>query len=108
MQRKKIRVLIMVGGLLAGGAMFGSSNAEAGATPAMLADTCAGCHGTNGISGGPAMPSIGGMTTEYLQTIMADFKSGDRPSTIMGRIAKGYNKAETAQIADHLARQSLG
>ncbi|MBF0358199.1 MAG: c-type cytochrome [Magnetococcales bacterium] len=108
MQRKKIRVLIMVGGLLAGGAMFGSSNAEAGATAAMLADTCAGCHGTNGLSGGPAMPTIGGMKTEYLQAIMAEFKSGERPSTIMGRIAKGYTKEETAKISDHLAMQPWG
>jgi sulfide dehydrogenase cytochrome subunit len=34
---------------------------------------------------------------------MADFKSGDRPSTIMGRIAKGYDVQETAMISKFFA-----
>jgi cytochrome subunit of sulfide dehydrogenase len=106
MQRKKIHMLVLAGGFLAGGMMFSSSEAEAGATAAMLANTCAGCHGTNGQSGGPAMPTIAGMPAEYLDTIMADFKSGDRPSTIMGRIAKGYDVKETALISKFFAKQS--
>ncbi|MBF0448219.1 MAG: hypothetical protein HQL67_08475 [Magnetococcales bacterium] len=105
MQRKKIHMLVLAGGLLVGGMMFNPSKAEAEATPAMLANTCAGCHGTNGQSGGPAMPSIAGMPSKFLTTIMADFKSGERPSTIMGRIAKGYDEAETKLIADYFAQQ---
>ena len=111
MQRRKIHMLVLAGGFLAGGMIFGSSNAvadshgmKAGATAAMLANTCAGCHGTNGQSGGPAMPTIAGMPAEYLETIMADFKSGERPSTIMGRIAKGYDKKETAAISKFFAK----
>ena len=103
MQRKKIHMLVLAGGFLAGGMMFNSSNAEAGATAAMLANTCAGCHGTNGQSGGPAMPTIAGMPAEYLNSIMADFKSGERPSTIMGRIAKGYTAEETDAISKFFA-----
>jgi cytochrome subunit of sulfide dehydrogenase len=103
MQRRKIHMLVLAGGFLAGGMMFGSSDAEAGATAAMLANTCAGCHGTNGVSGGPAMPTIAGMPAEYLDTVMADFKSGERPSTIMGRIAKGYDKKETTLISKYFA-----
>ena len=105
MQRKKIHMLVLAGGFLAGGMIFGSSNAEAGATAEMLANTCAGCHGTNGVSGGPAMPSIAGMKAKYLEQIMADFKSGDRPSTIMGRIAKGYDAKQTAAMAKFFAAQ---
>ncbi|MBF0381911.1 MAG: c-type cytochrome [Magnetococcales bacterium] len=103
MQRAKIHMVVLAGGFLVGGMMFGTSKAEAGATGAMLANTCAGCHGTNGLSGGPAMPTIAGMPAEYLDTIMADFKSGDRPSTIMGRIAKGYDVKETALISKFFA-----
>ncbi|MCG8122535.1 MAG: cytochrome c4, partial [Candidatus Thiodiazotropha taylori] len=33
-----------------------------GASASMLANTCAGCHGTNGASIGPASPSIGGIS----------------------------------------------
>ncbi|MBF0439660.1 MAG: cytochrome c4 [Magnetococcales bacterium] len=133
MQRKKIHMLILAGGLLGGLAFSTLSQAadppaaapaasaadaekaakEAAikaaiaappADAAMLANTCAGCHGTNGVSGGPAMPSIAGMPAPYLKTIMADFKSGKRPSTIMGRIAKGYTEEETALISDFLSK----
>ncbi|MEO5340886.1 MAG: cytochrome c4 [Magnetococcus sp. MYC-9] len=105
MQKRKIRALTVAGGLLAGVVLLGSSSAEAGATAAMLANTCAGCHGTNGVSGGPAMPTIAGMPAKYLKEVMAAFKSDKRPSTIMGRLAKGYSDEEIALIADFFAKQ---
>ena len=105
MQRSKIRTLTVVGGLLVGIVLLGSSSAEADVTGAMLANPCAGCHGTNGVSGGPAMPTIAGMPAKYFKAVMADFKSGKRPSTIMGRLAKGYSEEETALMADFFAKQ---
>ncbi|NGZ07022.1 MAG: cytochrome c4 [Magnetococcales bacterium] len=137
MQRKKIQMLVVAGGLLGALAWMNpllaadapaaapaaaapsaadaekaakeKAIAEAIAAPpaeaAMLANTCAGCHGTNGVSAGPSMPSIASMPAKYLEGIMADFKSGKRPSTIMGRIAKGYTEAETARIAEYLSKQ---
>lgn len=105
MQQKKIRLLVVVGGLLAGAILSGSSAAEAGITGEMLANTCAGCHGTNGVSAGPAMPTIAGMPARYLKEIMADYRSGKRPSTIMGRLAKGYSEEEVALMADFFAKQ---
>ena len=47
-------------------------------SPSMLANTCAGCHGTDGASAGDAMPIIGGMEKEYMQLALAEFKSGER------------------------------
>ena len=105
MQKSKISMLTVAGGLLLGVIMFGSS-AEAVSSASMLANTCAGCHGTNGVSGGPAMPSIAGMPAVYMKEIMADFKSGKRPSTIMGRLAKGYTEEENALMADFFAKQT--
>ncbi len=71
-----------------------------GASDAMLANTCAGCHGTNGASVGPAAPTIAGLSKDYFIEVMEGFASGEVPSTIMGRIAKGYNAGELAQMAD--------
>lgn len=105
MQQKKMRMLVVVGGLLAGAVVLGTSTAEAGISAEILANTCAGCHGTGGVSAGPAMPTIAGMPAPYLKAIMADFKSGKRPSTIMGRLAKGYSDEETALISDFFAKQ---
>lgn len=70
----------------------------------MLANTCAGCHGPNGKSLGPATPSIAGTSKEYFIQTMNDFKSGDRPSTIMMRIAKGYSDEDIALMADYFSK----
>ena len=75
-----------------------------GASDAMLANTCAGCHGTGGQSTGPATPTIAGLETDYFIYVMDAYKSGDRVNTIMGRIAKGYSDEEIAQMANHYAK----
>ena len=82
------------------------SNAVAGTpTAAMLANTCAGCHGTNGSSQGPASPTIAGISPDYFIETMEAYKSGERPSTIMTRIAKGYTEQEIELMAGFFAKQ---
>jgi sulfide dehydrogenase cytochrome subunit len=78
-----------------------------GASATMLANTCAGCHGTHGASAGPASPSLGGISNEYFKETMAGFASGDIKSTIMGRIAQGYNEDEIAAMADYFSKQKF-
>ncbi len=72
----------------------------AGASGAMIGRTCNGCHGTDGVSQGYA-PSLKGLPANYLKQTMQDFKSDKRPSTIMGRIAKGYSTDEIAAVAQY-------
>ena len=92
--------------LLAGGLALSSVAAAGGmATGSMLGNTCAGCHGTNGHSVGPASPSIAGLNEEYFVDKMAAYKDGSHHSTIMGRIAKGYSEEEIAALAKHFAAQ---
>ncbi|MCV6636436.1 c-type cytochrome [Candidatus Albibeggiatoa sp. nov. NOAA] len=74
---------------------------------AMLANTCAGCHGTNGASVGPASPIIGGLSAETISETMKAYKSGDRPSTIMGRIARGYTDEEIDAMAGFFCEQKF-
>ena len=76
-----------------------------GASASMLANTCAGCHGTNGASIGPASPSIGGMSAVYFEEVMQGFKSGEIKSTIMTRIAKGYTDEEITAMGEHFSKQ---
>ena len=83
--------------------LFGSSALMAAPSASMLANTCAGCHGTNGASVGPSSPTIAGKSAEYLKEVMASYKSGDRHATIMDRIAKGYTDEEIALMAEHFA-----
>jgi len=86
---------------LTSGAFAADKKLMMGASDAMLGDTCAGCHGTNGISTGPAAPTISGLSNDYFVEVMQGFANGEIPSTIMGRIAKGYSEGEIKQLAKY-------
>jgi sulfide dehydrogenase cytochrome subunit len=73
-------------------------------SPMMLSIACSGCHGTLGASASSAMPSLGGQSKEYFVGAMKAFRSGVRPSTVMGRLAKGYTDAEIEAMAGFYAR----
>ena len=90
----------------------GASTALAGPSAKAMADTCAGCHGTDGQSVGPASPNLAGMSASYFIDSMTYFKnlekdawSGEdaRPATIMNRIAKGYTDEQIEAMAEHFA-----
>ncbi len=96
--------------LFAGGVALASSLpvlATTAATPAMLSNTCNGCHGTDGNSAGLSNPTIAGLDSNYFDTAMKQFKSGERPSSIMGRLAKGYNDGELKAMADFFAARKF-
>nr|VFJ91477.1 MAG: cytochrome subunit of sulfide dehydrogenase [Candidatus Kentron sp. LFY] len=71
----------------------------------VLADGCGGCHGTKGVSA-PHMPSIAGLNKDYLRTIMLQYKTDERSSTIMGRLARGYTDAQIDALASYFAAQT--
>ena len=78
---------------------------QTGASPEMLANTCAGCHGTHGASAGPATPTIAGISPVYFEEVMQGFKSGEIKSTIMGRIAQGYSDEEIKAMGEAFSKQ---
>lgn len=82
-----------------------SLSAQAGDSGSMLGNTCAGCHGLKGASAGETMPIIAGMPRDFIYTAMKEFREGKRGSTIMGRIAKGYNESQLAAMADYFSKQ---
>ena len=71
----------------------------------VLADGCGGCHGTKGV-GAPHMPTIAGLNEDYLRKVLRQFKTGERLSTIMGRLAKGYSDTEIDALASYFAAQN--
>lgn len=71
----------------------------------MLAKSCMACHGHLGASVASPMPTIGGQSHGFIVESMKGFKDGSRPSTIMGRLAKGYSDAEVAAMAKYFAGQ---
>ena len=97
------RPTVLQTALLTCGLSFSAASFAGGASGAMLGNTCAGCHGTNGISNGPAAPSIAGLDYDYLVDAMTEFKAGERRSTIMNRIAKGYDEADIKAMSKFFA-----
>ena len=95
----------------------------------MLVNTCVACHGEQGNSAGPAIPSLAGISFNYMIGAMLAYKYDDdedrleevidsdpdfedveafpRYSTIMGRLAKGYSEEEIKLIAAYFSQQTL-
>jgi cytochrome subunit of sulfide dehydrogenase len=97
MKRRMIHAAV-IAGLLASGPVFATPP-----TAEMLSFNCASCHGYEGVSVGPATPSLAGMPEEYFVMTMLDYKDGRRPATVMDRIAAGYTEKEIEIMAGYFA-----
>ena len=84
------------------------------AVPAYAADdieakaqTCAACHGQNGVPIEPkTIPIIWGQQQSYLMKQLHDYRSGDRDNPIMTPIAKGLAQDDLRKIAAYFAAKS--
>jgi len=90
-------------GILTGALLLGASSALAADAPPGAA-SCSGCHASNPAAETP-VPQITGRNADEMVAAMAEFRSGAKPSTVMGRIAKGFTDDEMRPIAAWLAAQ---
>jgi sulfide dehydrogenase cytochrome subunit len=67
------------------------------------AQTCTVCHGSPSYIS-PTMPAIHGLDAATLYTSLIELKTDKRPSTIMGRIARGYSDEQLKALADYLSK----
>ena len=68
--------------------------------------SCANCHGPQGIGDAGANPYLAGQHATYLANALAEWKDGSRrndPSGQMPAIAKALNEAEAKQLASYFA-----
>ncbi|MGE0719351.1 MAG: cytochrome c [Alphaproteobacteria bacterium] len=88
-------------------AALASAGAAAAEAPPTLAPpgaaSCSGCHVP--AARATAIPPIVGRPAADTVETMEAFRTGGRESTVMGRIAKGFTREETAAIAAWLATQ---
>jgi cytochrome subunit of sulfide dehydrogenase len=70
-----------------------------------LAATCANCHGTAGRAVGDMRP-LAGLSADRMLAVLADYKAGNQPATIMHQIVKGYTDEQLKLIANWYAAQS--
>ncbi len=71
---------------------------------ALMASACAACHGTNGHSVG-GTPSLAGLEQLYFIEQMQLFQSGERPSSVMMKHARGYTEEEIRLLAEYFSKR---
>ena len=77
---------------LAGPASAAAADAPPGAS------SCSGCHAASAAVQTPVPRLVGRPAVEII-TAMQAFRVGQRPATVMNRIAKGFSEPEIAAIA---------
>jgi len=75
-----------------------SADAPPGAT------SCTGCHAATRAAATP-VPRLNGRNAAEIVAAMTEFRTGKRATTVMDRIAKGFNDDETKAIAAWFAAQ---
>lgn len=68
------------------------------------ASSCTGCHSAMRIPDS-VIPRIAGRKAADIVQFMREYRSGAWPSTVMGRIAKGFDDQQTDAIAAWFAAQ---
>ena len=62
-------------------------------------ESCAGCHGAEGISGNDTWPSLAGQHPAYLARILGAYKSGAQKDVAMTPIAQALSDADVKNLA---------
>jgi sulfide dehydrogenase cytochrome subunit len=84
--------------------LAGAAHGQAAPNGLALSLNCSTCHGLDG-KGATAVTPLKGLPAATIVQSMKQFKAGERPATIMNRIAKGFSDEEIQAIADYLASQ---
>ena len=68
-------------------------------------ETCADCHGINGVADKITQPNIAGMSAAYLYKQLRDYKDGTREHRRMNRYVRKLSDQELAELAAWYASQ---
>jgi len=83
---------------------FALSAGAAAPVPPPGAASCTGCHATSA-KVETNVPQIAGRGAAEIVAAMEAFRSGQKPATVMDRIARGFTEAEIRAIAEWLGQQ---
>lgn len=68
------------------------------------ASSCSGCHSPAPDVGG--LPHIAELSADQISRALTAYRTGERPATVMNRVAKGFSEAESQAIAEWIAAGS--
>lgn len=98
----KMKVFALLFSVLLTGSLFPQIASAEVTRGAMLANSCAACHGTDG-RGSKRIPRLNDLDSADMVELMQGFKEEGADATIMGRHARGYTDEEIKLIAKHFA-----
>lgn len=68
-----------------------------------LAQTCAACHGQNGISLSPSWPTLAGQHEDYLVHSLNQYRDGTRKDVVMAPLVAGLTDETVQLLAEYFA-----
>jgi cytochrome c553 len=74
-------------------------------TTAEWVERCDRCHGIAGNSADPAVPALASQRTDWLETVLGNYRGGARKSTAMSAMTAGLSDADIHEIAAYYSRQ---
>ena len=99
---RRLTPLLVAAGLgVAAGVLLAGSPAPA-ADPQLLASECSSCHASSEALT-TAIPKIRGLPEVAIAAALRAFRAGQRPATVMDRIAKGFTDDEIKQLAAYFS-----
>ena len=92
---------LMVSFLLMSSATWASDDMPAKAA------MCVGCHGVNGNSTMPGVPSLAAQNARYIYLQLRDYQEGRRDNPMMSPMAAGLTRPEMQALATYFSTQKL-
>jgi len=83
--------------------LMGSIGAHAEERTEIMANACAGCHGTDGYISHSALVPLAGLPEQVFLQTMLDYRDDKRKGTIMGNVAKGLTIPEIEALSKYFA-----
>ena len=77
----------------------------AGSLNAADPNLCAACHGPNGNSDNPAVPSIAQQPAQFVATALYQYREGNRKDPLMTPMAANLSNAELNELAAYFSKQ---
>ena len=71
------------------------------------AAACLACHGVNGNSTMPGVPSLAAQNARYIYLQLRDFQEGRRDNAMMTPMTAGLTRPEMQELANYFSKQKL-
>jgi len=109
-----MRVLVMLAAVLASSVAVAQSGEGDDAKPAgndwveQTVQTCAACHGKQGVAQTANFPILAGQYQDYLLHSLKAYRSGDRQNGIMAGQVQGMTDAQLKALSVYFSKQTVG